>query len=43
MKIIDLPVHYAARTYGETNISRFRHGWMLLKMCFVAATKLKFV
>ena len=43
LKIIDVPVHYAARTYGTTNISRFRHGWMLLKMCFVAAAKLKFV
>jgi glycosyltransferase involved in cell wall biosynthesis len=43
LKIIDLPVHYKARTYGETNISRFRHGWMLLKMCILAARKLKFV
>ncbi len=42
LKIIDIPVHYKARTYGETNISRFRHGWMLLKMCVVAARKLKF-
>ena len=42
LKIIDIPVHYKARTYGETNISRFRHGWMLLKMCGVAARKLKF-
>ena len=42
LKIIDIPVHYKARTYGETNISRFRHGWMLLKMCAVAARKLKF-
>jgi len=43
LKIIDLPVHYKARTYGETNISRFRHGWMLLKMCLFAARKIKFV
>ena len=43
LKIIDLPVHYKARTYGETNISRFRHGWMLLRMCMVAARKVKFV
>ena len=43
LKIIDLPVHYKARTYGETNISRFRHGWMLLRMCVLAARKLKFV
>ena len=25
-KIVDVPVHYNARTYGETNISRFQHG-----------------
>jgi len=43
LKIVDMPVHYKARTYGETNISRFRHGWMLLRMCVVAARKLKFV
>jgi len=43
LKIIDIPVHYKARTYGETNISRFRHGWMLLKMCIFAGRKLKFV
>jgi hypothetical protein len=43
LKIIDIPVHYKARVYGETNISRFQHGWMLLKMCFLAARKLKFV
>ncbi len=29
---VDLPVAYRARTYGETNISRFRHGWQLLRM-----------
>jgi len=43
LKIIDVPVHYKARTYGDTNISRFRHGLMLLRMCGVAARKLKFV
>ncbi len=43
LRIIDLPVHYKARVYGQTNISRFRHGWMLLRMCIVAARKLKFV
>ncbi|MBI4716699.1 MAG: glycosyltransferase [Planctomycetes bacterium] len=43
LKIIDLPVHYKARVYGETNISRFRHGWMLLRMCLLAARKVKFL
>ncbi len=43
LKITDVPVHYKARVYGETNISRFRHGWMLLRMCALAARKLKFI
>lgn len=43
LKIVDLPVHYKARTYGETNISRFRHGLILLRMCAFAARKIKFV
>lgn len=32
LKITDLPVRYRARTYGETKISRFKHGWELMKM-----------
>lgn len=28
----DVPIRYRARTYGTTNISRFRHGGMLLRM-----------
>lgn len=43
LKIIDLPIHYQARVYGNTNISRFRHGWLLLKMCFFAMKKIKFI
>ena len=42
LKIIDLPIRYHERTYGDTNISRFRHGVILLKMCAYAATKIKF-
>lgn len=41
LKIIEIPVRYRARTYGETNISRFRHGWLLLRMSWVAFRKLK--
>jgi SAM-dependent methyltransferase len=41
LKIVDVPVRYSARSYGSTNISRFRHGWLLLKMAGVAFTKLK--
>jgi glycosyltransferase involved in cell wall biosynthesis len=43
LKIIDLPIHYQARVYGETNISRFKHGWLLLQMCFFAMKKIKFI
>lgn len=41
LKIIEVPVRYRARTYGETNIHRFRHGWLLLKMSWVAFKRLK--
>ena len=43
LKIVEIPIHYFARTYGNTNISRFRHGWLLLKMSLFAMRKLKFV
>ena len=41
-RIIDLPIRYRARTYGETNISRWKHGWLLLRMVRFAAMRLKF-
>jgi hypothetical protein len=41
LKIAEIPVNYRARTYGDTNISRFRHGWLLLKMSGLAFRKLK--
>ena len=41
LKAIDLPIRYAARAYGETQISRFRHGIMLLKMVVFAFFKIK--
>jgi SAM-dependent methyltransferase len=41
MKIVDLPVRYQARTYGDTKISRFRHGWLLVEMAIFAFRKLK--
>jgi len=43
LKIVDLPVHYKQRVYGETNISRWKHGWLLLQMTLFAARKLKFI
>lgn len=39
--IIDVPVYYRARTYGETNIARFRDGWILLKMTLLGLFKIK--
>ena len=42
LKMIDLPVHYKERKYGNTNIRRFRHGFLLLKMCGFAAMRIKF-
>ena len=41
LRIVDIPIRYGARTYGETNISRFRHGWLLLKMAAFGFYKLK--
>lgn len=41
LKIIEIPVRYRRRTYGETQISRFRHGWLLLRMVFFAFRKIK--
>jgi ubiquinone/menaquinone biosynthesis C-methylase UbiE len=43
LKIIEVPIHYGSRTYGETQISRFRDGWMLLRMVLFAFRKLKAV
>lgn len=43
LKIVDLPVRYASRSYGTTNIQRWRHGWLLLRMLLFAARRLKFV
>ena len=42
-KIIDLPIRYRERTYGSTNISRWRHGLLLLRMVTFAARRIKFV
>jgi SAM-dependent methyltransferase len=42
LRIIDLPIRYKARTYGQTNISRWKHGWLLLRMVWFAARRLKF-
>jgi SAM-dependent methyltransferase len=41
MRIVDLPVRYRARTYGDTKIDRFSHGWLLLKMTAFGFKKLR--
>jgi SAM-dependent methyltransferase len=43
LKIADVPIRYRERTYGSTNIQRWRHGVLLLRMVWFAARKLKFV
>ncbi|MBD3345941.1 MAG: glycosyltransferase [Chitinivibrionales bacterium] len=42
LKIVEVPVRYQARTYGSTNISRFRHGLLLFEMMAFAMNKIKF-
>ncbi len=42
LKILEIPIRYQPRQYGKTNISRFRHGWLLLKMTVFALNKIKF-
>ncbi len=43
LKIAEIPVRYRDRVYGQTNISRWKHGALLLRMSLIAARKLKFV
>lgn len=43
LKIVELPIRYGERTYGDTNISRWSHGLILFRMLLFAAGKLKFV
>ena len=42
LKIVEIPIRYKERSYGKTNISRFTHGWLLLKMVWFAVKNLKF-
>jgi GT2 family glycosyltransferase len=43
LKIVEIPVHYHERTYGTTNIQRWRHGLILLRMLVFAARRMKFL
>jgi hypothetical protein len=42
LRIRDIPIHYRQRTYGSTNISRFSHGILLIRMCGLAARRIRF-
>ena len=42
LKIVEIIIRYRDREYGSTQISRFKHGWLLIKMCAFAAKKIKF-
>ena len=43
LKIVEIPIHYRERTYGTTNIHRWRHGLILLRMLMFAARRMKFL
>lgn len=43
LKYMEVPVRYKARVYGQTNIQRWRHLVLLLRMCWVAFWRLKIV
>src|SRR5215207_11204650 len=43
LKLTDLPIRYRERIYGTTNIERWKHGLLLLRMVIFAAQRIKFV
>jgi glycosyl transferase family 2 len=43
LRIVELPVRYRERVYGETNIRRWAHGWLLLRMTLFAARRIRFI
>ena len=43
LKVVELPIRYKNRIYGTTQIQRFRHGILLIKMCWFAMWKIKFI
>jgi len=42
LKITEMIIRYKERQYGTTQISRFKHGLLLIQMSLFAARKLKF-
>ncbi len=43
LRIVELPVRYRERVYGDTNIRRWAHGWLLLRMTLFAARRIRFI
>lgn len=43
LKIVDMPIRYRERLYGATNIQRWKHGWLLLRMVLLAARLIRFI
>ena len=43
LKVLEIPIRYENRSYGNTQISRFKHGLLLLKMVIFSYRKLKAV
>jgi hypothetical protein len=43
LKMTEIIIRYRDREYGSTQISRFKHGWLLVKMSMFAARKMKFI
>ena len=43
LKIAEIPIRYRSRVYGETQISRFSHGLLLIRMVIFAFWKLKVI
>jgi SAM-dependent methyltransferase len=41
LRCVEVPIRYSARSYGETQISRFRHGILLIKMVIFAFFRIK--
>ncbi len=39
--VVDIPIRYRARTYGSTNIHRFRHGFQLLRMTLIGFFRIR--
>lgn len=43
LKIVEVPISYKERVYGDTNIQRWKHGFLLLRMLIFAARKILFI